>query len=210
TAAREAGVLMVRFADDRPPRLESRDGRLEISFWEPDLRTDMSLKPDLVVLSEAIVPSAGTKELASTLKVPLSREGFLLEAHIKLRPVDFSSEGIFLCGMAQYPKTIDESISQASAAAARATTILAKKQMLVGGVVAKVETDKCAACLTCVRVCPFQVPFITKAGVAQIEAAMCQGCGVCAAECPAKAIQLLNYRDEQVMAKTDALLVAAK
>ena len=210
TAAREAGVLMVRYSDSRPPKLEARDGGLEMAFWEPGLMEEMSVKPDLVVLSEAIVPSGGTKELASTLKVPLSREGFLLEAHIKLRPVDFASEGIFLCGMAQYPKFIDESISQASAAAARATTILAQKQMLVGGVVAKVDTEKCAACLTCVRVCPFQVPFITEAGVAQIEAAMCQGCGICAAECPAKAIQLLHYRDEQVMAKTDALLVEAK
>ncbi|MDP2726499.1 MAG: FAD-dependent oxidoreductase, partial [Dehalococcoidia bacterium] len=160
TAAREAGVLMVRYSDSKPPQLESQDGKLELRFWEPVFREDVTLRPDLVVLSEAIVPSEGSQELASVLKVPLSREGFLLEAHIKLRPVDFASEGIFLCGMAHYPKFIDESISQASAAAARATTILAQKQLLVGGVVAKVEADKCAACLTCVRVCPFQVPFI--------------------------------------------------
>ncbi|MDP2952661.1 MAG: FAD-dependent oxidoreductase, partial [Chloroflexota bacterium] len=114
TEARAAGVLMVRYTDSRPPKLEAKDGILELGFWEPGLMEEMSIKPDLVVLSEAIVPSEGTKDLASVLKVPLSREGFLLEAHIKLRPVDFASEGIFLCGMAQYPMFIDESISQAS------------------------------------------------------------------------------------------------
>jgi heterodisulfide reductase subunit A-like polyferredoxin len=210
TQAREAGVLMVRYSDERPPQLTSQGEHLKLSFWEPAFQEEMSLEPDLVVLSEAVVPSEGLVELASEVKVPLSREGFLLEAHIKLRPVDFASEGIFLAGTAQYPKFIDESIAQASAAAARATTILTQKQLMVGGAVAQVEAEKCAACLTCVRVCPFQVPYINEQGVAQIEVAMCQGCGICAAECPAKAIQLLHYRDEQVMAKSDALLAGVK
>jgi heterodisulfide reductase subunit A-like polyferredoxin len=140
--------------------------------------------------------------------VTLSREGFFLEAHIKLRPVDFASEGIFLCGAAHYPKFIDESISQALAAAARASTILSKSFLEVGGVVSHVDPEKCAACLTCVRVCPYHVPVVNvETGVAEINEAECHGCGTCASECPSRAITLLHYGDEQIEVKADALLM---
>ncbi|MDP2954251.1 MAG: 4Fe-4S binding protein, partial [Chloroflexota bacterium] len=210
TQAREKGVLFIRYAEETPPSLRDIGGELRLSATDPILKESLVLAPDLVVLATAIVPSAGAQELSTTLKLPLSREGFFLEAHMKLRPVDFASEGVFLCGSAHYPKFIEEAITQAAAAAARASAILSKEQLEVGGAVAQVESQKCAACLTCVRFCPYKAPFINREGVAEIQVALCQGCGICAAECPAKAIQLLHYKDAQVMAGTQALLEAVR
>jgi heterodisulfide reductase subunit A-like polyferredoxin len=130
-----------------------------------------------------------------------------------LQPADFATEGIYLCGLAHAPKSIEETIAQAQAAAARAATILSRAKVLVGGAIAVVEQDKCVGCLTCVRICPYHVPRINAqarsigniAGAAEIEAALCQGCGICVGECPAKAIQLLHYRDDQVLASITAL-----
>jgi heterodisulfide reductase subunit A-like polyferredoxin len=143
-------------------------------------------------------------------------DGFFLEAHVKLRPVDFASEGLFVAGAAHYPKLLEETIVQARAAASRAATILARPALAAGGAVAVVETARCTGCLTCVRICPFGVPRMAAdvvgvggiAGAAQIEPTICQGCGICVSACPAEAIQLLNYRNGQVMAKLDALLEA--
>jgi heterodisulfide reductase subunit A-like polyferredoxin len=154
------------------------------------------------------VPAEGGSELSKLLKVPITGDGFYLEAHVKLRPVDFSSEGIFLCGSAHYPKGIEETISQAYAAAGRAAGILAKPTLKAGGVVAEVDEEKCAACLTCVRICPYEVPIIDmETKKARIEAAACQGCGVCVSECPVKAITLHHYTDAQIFAKEEALFM---
>ena len=112
-----------------------------------------------------------------------------------------------MAGLAHYPKSIDETIAQAKAAAARALTILSKKSIMVGGIVATVAGEKCAACLTCVRTCPYQVPYIGEEGYAVIDAARCQGCGACVAECPGKAITLQHFTDPQILAKTDALFI---
>ncbi|MEJ2079750.1 MAG: 4Fe-4S binding protein [Acidobacteriota bacterium] len=168
-----------------------------------------STSPDLLVLNMAIVPSAGTAELARTLGVPLSSEGFFMEAHLKMRPMDFMAEGVFVAGMAHYPKFIEETIAHAQATAGRAITILAKQPLYIGGSVAVVDQSKCVGCLTCVRSCPFGIPQIQpeQAGVggiigaASIDPALCQGCGTCTGECPAKAIQLLNYTDQQILAQ---------
>jgi heterodisulfide reductase subunit A-like polyferredoxin len=214
TRAREAGVIFVRFQDGGEPAVHLEGGGLRLEARELNLDEQLSLDPDLIVLSTAILPSQGTRELSEILKIPLSQEGFFLEAHPKLRPVDFSSEGLFLCGAAQYPKLLDEAIGQALGAAARAATVLSQDSLMVGGVVAVVDEEKCVGCLTCVRVCPYDVPLINPArkgaggilGVAEIEAAACQGCGVCAGECPAKAIQLAHYRDEQIIAKARAVV----
>jgi heterodisulfide reductase subunit A-like polyferredoxin len=203
--ARKAGVRFLRYEEERKPEVFIRDGQLRVTVYNPVLRENLSYHPDLLVLSAATIP-ADTAELASMLKVPRNADGFFLEAHMKLRPVDFASEGIYLCGMAHSPKMIDESLSQAAAAVSRACTILAKDQIQVGGVVSVVDPEKCAACLTCVRVCPYNVPVINKEGVAEIEMAMCQGCGICASECPGKAIKLQHFTDEQIMAKCDVIL----
>jgi len=119
--------------------------------------------------------------------------------------VDLATEGIYLCGLAHSPKPLDESLSQAAAAVSRACTLLSHDTVSVGGIVAQVEAEKCAVCLTCVRVCPYDVPFINEESVAQIDAAKCQGCGSCAAECPGKAIQLQHCEDDEIIAKSGAL-----
>jgi heterodisulfide reductase subunit A len=145
------------------------------------------------------------KSLYELFKVPVNAEGFLVEAHAKLRPVDFASEGIFLAGLAHYPKPLEEAVAQAKAAASRAMTILAKEALMVGGMVATVEEGRCAACLTCVRTCPYDIPAVDEHSHAVIDPAQCHGCGTCASECPGKAITLRHFTDEQLIAKTQAL-----
>jgi heterodisulfide reductase subunit A-like polyferredoxin len=208
TEARRQGVIFVRYdAKHMPDVSRAEDGQIKVKIWESVFGRDMVLSPDLLVLSTAIVPSPGTRELAQILDVPLSAEGFFQEAHLKMRPVDFVEEGIFMAGMAHYPKFIDETIINAQAAAGRAITLLSKEPLYYGGAVAVVDPDKCVGCLTCVRTCPFEIPKVRNdyvgvgniVGAAYIEPALCQGCGTCTADCPAKAIQLMAYQDEQLM-----------
>jgi heterodisulfide reductase subunit A-like polyferredoxin len=206
TKAREKGVLFVRFDDKKKPSVTLSDGRLAVQIEDPMLRLPLTFDPDLLVLSEAVIPNEGSKELANLFKFPLTLDGFFLEAHVKLRPVDFASDGLYLCGMAHYPKSINETIAQAEAASARAATILSQEFLQVGGVVAMVEGERCAACLTCVRVCPYNVPVINQKGEAEIDLAKCKGCGSCVAECPARAIELMHFRDGQLWAKSQALI----
>ncbi len=213
TLARKRGVHFIHYDRSRPPEVLTDEG-LRVNVRAPLLNADLSLPADLIVLSTGVLPTEGADKLASALKVPVDLDGFFLEAHVKLRPVDFVTEGIFVAGAAHYPKFIEECIVQAQAATARAATILSQDTLRAGGVVAVVEPEKCTGCLTCVRVCPYNVPTIDPAlpgaggiyGAAKIEVAACQGCGICAAECPAKAIQLMHYLDKQVTAEEEALL----
>lgn len=206
--ASELGIKFIRFEEDTPPVLDLADaGKLKLSFKEIITGEELQLEPDLFVLSTGIHPNPTNKPLSEMLKVPLNRDGFFLEAHMKLRPVDFYTDGIFLCGLAHNPKSLDEAVSQAYGAVARASTVLSKDHLRLGGIVASVEEDKCSVCLTCVRACPFQVPVINDRNVAYIELAKCQGCGICVSECPAKAIQLAHFKDFQILAETDSLLV---
>jgi len=150
------------------------------------------------VLSTGVeVDLKNNKRISDMLKVPLNADGFYVEAHMKLRPVDFATEGIFLCGLAHSPKFIDENIAQARAAAARAATVLSKTQLDVSAQVSYVDQQKCISCMTCVTVCPYSAPYCNKDGKGQIEAAKCMGCGICAAECPARAIQLHHFETDQ-------------
>jgi len=215
TQAREAGVVFLRYQEGSRPQI-SMNGRLQLTVHDDVLGHAIALEPDLLVLSEAVVPAEGSRDLAELLKFSCTLEGFFLEAHVKLQPVDFPAEGIFLAGMAHYPKLLDETIAQAGAAAARAAGILSKDTLEVGGVVAVVDPAKCTGCLTCVRVCPFGAAQINPAltgvggilGAAEIPAAACRGCGLCPAECPARAIQLQHFTDDQVLAKEEALFEA--
>ncbi len=212
TQAREQGVLFLRYDDAHPPEVAAGE-RLEVRAWEEVLGEEMVFTPDMVVLSTPVVPAEGTGELAARLKVPVDANGFLMEAHVKLRPVDFLSDGIFMAGLAHFPKLLQESIVQAKASAARAATILSRDTITTGGPVAEVDLDLCVACLTCVRSCAYGAPRVSAdaagvggiLGAAQIEPALCQGCGLCAAACPAGAIQLRHYTSDQVKAKVDAL-----
>ncbi|MCF8025924.1 MAG: FAD-dependent oxidoreductase [Desulfobacteraceae bacterium] len=205
TRARALGIHFIRYDENEPPRVDlTGDGRLEVAAREKILNREVIIHPDTIVLAATIIPTPN-KELFDLFKVPVNYDGFLNEAHAKLRPVDFASEGIFLAGLAHYPKSIDESITQARAAASRAAMVLSRDHLLVGGVVAENrEPEKCARCLVCVRSCPYGVPRIEN-GHAVIEPALCHGCGICAAECPAKIITLNHFTDTQIKEKVKAL-----
>ncbi len=205
--ARNQGIVFVRFDLESKPQIRVEDGQVTVNIVDHVLGRPITLAPDLLTLASAIIPNP-VKDLTEIFKVSLNNEGFLLEAHMKLRPVDFATDGIYLCGLAHYPKPIDESIAQAQAAAGRALTLMAKDTIKVGGVVAVVQEELCAVCLTCVRVCPFRVPVIGDRGAAEIDVTKCQGCGVCVSECPAKAISLQHFTDKQVLAKIQALAAA--
>jgi heterodisulfide reductase subunit A len=203
--ARQMGIVFIRYEIEHPPSVAmDSDDTLFLSVIDHVLRKPIRIKPDLLVLAAGIV-ARDNQPLYELFKVPINAEGFLVEAHAKLRPVDFASEGIFLAGLAHYPKPLEESIAQAKAAASRAMTILAKENLMVGGVVAAVDTGRCAACLTCVRSCPYKIPQVDEHSHAVIDPAQCHGCGTCAAECPGKAITLKHFTDEQLIAKTEAL-----
>ena len=203
--ARQEGIRFFRFSRDNPPRVESTEAGVMVTFKDLVLQRDVRLSADLLVLS-AGMRAEETEELASILKQARNEDGYFMEAHVKLRPVDMASEGVFVCGTAHSPKLISETISQAMAAASRAATFLSQSEITLSVVTAKVEQERCASCLICVRSCPWNVPRINEDGVSEIDDALCRGCGICAAECPAKVIQLSWYEDDQVMSKVDALL----
>jgi len=203
--ARDKGVTFIRYEVEQKPEVSEEGGRLKVKVYDATLSADILLEPDRLVLSSAIRPQADAEEFASKLKLPLTQDRFYMEAHMKLRPLDFVNEGMYLCGLAHSPKSISESIVQARGAVSRAVTVLSQPYLMVGGIVSVVDVDRCVACLTCVRSCPFDVPMINEDGVASIEAAACQGCGICASQCPRKAITLQHYSDEQVTAKSAVL-----
>ena len=205
TKARQAGVIFTRYDLDGKPEVAEQDGKLEIRFLDPFIGKMVQLSPDLLILSAAIVPRENAA-LSNLFKVQRNLDGFFLEAHMKLRPVDFATEGIFMAGMGHSPKPMGETISQAAAAVARACSVISKDQIQVGGVVAKVDADKCAVCLICVRACPYDVPYIHEEGYSYIDPVRCQGCGTCVAECPQKAIDLQHFTDRQLLDKTVALI----
>ncbi|MDY6974188.1 MAG: FAD-dependent oxidoreductase, partial [Thermodesulfobacteriota bacterium] len=203
--ARRRGVIFCRFDPDEPPQMESGEEGLVMRFRDHVLQREVKISADILALS-AGMRAEDTEELASIIKVPRNQDGYFMEAHVKLRPVDMPGEGIFVCGTSHSPKLVSESISQAMAAASRAATFLSQTEITLSVVTAKVEQAKCASCLICVRSCPYDVPKINEEGVSEIDEALCRGCGICAAECPAKAIELNWYEDDQVMSKVDALL----
>jgi heterodisulfide reductase subunit A len=206
TEARERGVLFVRYGDETMPAVYLEDGQLKVRVRDHVLHEDLILSPDLLALSMASVPVEGTSRLSEMLAVPLSPEGFFMEDNLKLRPMDFTREGMFLCGAAHYPKFSEEAIAHALATSARAMTILGHEKLEAAIKFAQVQQDKCVGCLTCVRSCPFHIPKIDAGavgvggiiGAARIEPTLCTGCGTCTSECPANAIQLLHYHDDQI------------
>jgi len=202
--ARLSGINFIRFdPQENPADIRADDQGIEIRVIDPSIGRAVTILPDLLVLSTGI-KSRDTEELASMLRIPRNSAGFFIEAHAKLRPVDLPSEGLYMAGTAHAPKDISETIAQAQAAVARATTVLSKKSLKLSGVVSTVDPAHCAVCLTCVRACPYGVPFINDQHTAEINPALCQGCGICVAECPAKAITLGRYLDSNIVAKLTA------
>ena len=208
--ARSEGVVFVRYDNDHKPEVTAEDGRIRVSAFDPELGEELAIDPNLLVLSAAIIPSK-TDELAKMLKVPLNEDGFFLEAHVKLRPVDFATDGIFVCGLAHSPKPVDESISQAIAAAGRAAIPLARGYVRVEPITSWVDEEKCIGCGLCEALCAFKaIQLKTKDGrvKAEIIPASCKGCGLCAASCPQQAITVRHFTDDELTAQLNALAFA--
>ncbi len=203
--ARKEGINFVRYdPEGNPMEVSQQEGSTTVAVTDLSIQKRVQLRPDLLVLSVG-VDAIENEELATQLKTPRNAAGFFIEAHAKLRPVDFATEGLYLAGLAHYPKSIPETISQAQASVARAATLLSKDTLRLSGIVSHVNPDHCAVCLTCVRACPYGVPVINEQHAAEINPALCHGCGICVAECPAKTITLYHYTHGQIMAKIEAL-----
>ena len=206
TLAREKGVNFIHFDKDLPPEVNEEAGKLRVEFLDKLLGEKVVLEPDLLVLSVGIVPSE-VEELARILKIPLTADGFFLEAHPKLRPVEFSVDGIYLCGLAHSPKPISESIAQAKSAAGKACIRLARGYVAVEPIVSSVDQEICIGCGICESLCPHSAIRITKVGSkkkAKTISASCKGCGICASHCPTMAIYMGSFSNEQIMAQIKA------
>jgi heterodisulfide reductase subunit A-like polyferredoxin len=199
------GVRFVKYSFDEMPKVSYTNG-LKLNVKDQLLNIEFNLPLDLLVLSAGGIPVEGSHELSRKLRVPCSSGGFFQEAHVKLAPVDTSNEGIYIAGGVQYPKDIADSVAQGSAAAARALTIITKEALEVGGIVSYIDPELCAACLTCVRLCPYGAIAINDDGVAETNIAKCRGCGICTTECPAKAIELRHFEDDQIIPMVEQYL----
>ncbi len=206
TKAREAGVIFIQYEKDEKPVVTRTDNGLHLEVREKIMDRILQFTPDLLVLSSGIVPNSDNKFLSQALKVPLGTDGFFLEAHVKLRPVDFATDGVFVCGLAHYPKDISETIAQARAAASRAITVLSKKEIETEGKVANVMDTRCNGCGLCVEVCAYRaIELNPEKNIAVVNEALCKGCGTCAASCRSAAINLKGFKDEQILATLNAL-----
>jgi heterodisulfide reductase subunit A len=204
TKARDLGVLFVRYDVDKKPLVEKMGDKLRVKTWDYMLNKEISMNADWVVLSTGLRPHPTTEKVGAIYKVTRNPDGYFLEAHVKLRPVDFPSEGIFVAGLAHAPKNLDETISQALAAAGRAGVTLSHERLAVSGLIAKQKRELCMSCLSCFRICPFGSPYIAEDGKVSHNEIKCHGCGLCAGICPAKAFQINGFTDEQMLAMVDA------
>ncbi len=205
--ARERGVIFVRYEAENPPVVTKAEKGVSVTFHEPILGRDMEISADCLALSTGLIADdESTEDLARIFHLSRNDDGYFLEDHVKLRPVDLTTSGFLVAGSAHGPKGIKESIAQAHAAAGRALTFLNRDTINLGAGSAIVESEKCAGCLVCVRACPYGIPVISPEGYSVIDPALCQGCGKCAAECPAKAIQLMQYEDDAISAELTGLL----
>lgn len=203
--ARDLGVLFFLYTPDLKPQTEIRGDKVQVTFLSTILGKDMVVDADYLVLSTGLRPQPDGNEFAKKFKLTCNIDGFLLEAHVKLRPVDFPSEGFFLAGLAHAPKNLEETISQSLAAAGRVGALLSKEKLSVSGVISKHNRDLCMSCLACVRRCPFGAPFIDEDGKVSHNEVKCTGCGICAGVCPAKAYQVNYFRDDQLLAMIDSV-----
>jgi len=205
--ARAAGVMFVRFDPETKPEVLGADGKLHVSVYDPVLQRRLGINADMLVLSAGVVPPRSNHELGQLLKVPLNEDGFFLEAHMKLRPVDFTTRGVFMAGMAHSPRRIPETVAQAYAAAARACSLISHKELLTEAVVAEVNQRWCQGCGMCEEICQYEaVRLNPETGKSEVTAVLCQGCGACAAACPSEAIRLKGFEAKNVISMVDAAL----
>ncbi len=216
TDARNKGVRFLRYDEDRKPDVSAKNGKLQVSTVDPLLNLGLRIDCDLVVLAPAIVPRSDTEDVGKLFKVPLNQDRFFLEAHMKLRPVDFATDGVFMCGLAHSPKSLEESVAQANAAAARAATILSKQEIALEATISELVDENCDGCAYCIEPCPYNaltlIEYMHKGSIKKAverDAALCKGCGVCQATCPKKGIFIRNFRLDQLSAMVDAALQEA-
>jgi heterodisulfide reductase subunit A len=212
--AREAGVKFIRYPDDRPPEVARGEERLSVRVFDPILNAPLEIPTDLLVLAPAIIHRESAEALAKMLKVPLNRDQFFLEAHMKLRPLDFATDGVFLCGLAHSPKDLSESVSQAEGTAARAATILSKDEIELEATISEVVDAACDGCAYCIEPCPYKaltlIEYMREGAIkktVQRDASACKGCGVCQATCPKMGIIVRNFNLVQIGAMIDAALI---
>ncbi|MEM5789568.1 MAG: 4Fe-4S dicluster domain-containing protein, partial [Syntrophobacteraceae bacterium] len=220
--ARELGVIFINYDVHQKPNVVVNEDRIEVIVWDHILHEPFSIPADVVVLATAIIPNVETRELAKLYKLPVDMDGFLQEAHVKLRPVDFATDGVFLAGLAHYPKPIEESIAQAQAAVSRAVTVLSSRWVDLDLVKARVDETKCDNCALCLNVCPYEALVLepeqvdnTGAEVSGgkqklvVRAAKCKGCGSCQATCPKEGISITGFSYSQLSAQVRAALAKA-
>jgi len=207
--ARSQGVVFIRYSLDQKPVVEREGDAISVTIRDPILGREILIQPDLVILASAIMPRDNTA-LAQMFKLSLNEDGFFMEAHAKLRPVEFATDGIFMAGMAHYPKPIEESIAQAKAAASRASVVLSKEELTVEGAVSHVNEYYCLGCGLCVEACPFAaISLVDAAGggkVSRVQEALCKGCGSCSVACPTGAASIFHYDDGEMLTMVEAAL----
>jgi len=206
--ARAKGVVFLRFSEDEEPQVKqmAETGDLRVTVKDRILQETITITAQILALSAATLPNPEAKELAQIYKVPVNDDGFYLEAHMKLRPVDFATDGVFVCGLAHSPKFIEESIAQAKAAAQRATLILVQDKLTSEGAISFIDPDYCVGCKVCVGLCPYNaISFDEEKKVAQVTDVLCKGCGVCASACPTGACSIKNFQTEQIFEEIAAI-----
>lgn len=213
--AREKGVIFINYDTHEEPLVKAPDSHhLEITVWDHVLHEPLKITADIVVLATAIVPNRANEELAKIYKLAVDGDGFFQEAHAKLRPVDFAADGIFMAGLAHYPKPVEEAVAQAKAAAGRAMTVLANERINLDAIKATVVTANCDGCAMCLDVCPYkavslvneQGPDGRKTSRVEVNAAQCKGCGMCQATCPKDGIYVAGFSLSQISAQIEAAL----
>jgi len=208
--AADMGVLFIRFDEEEKPKVEKANGKLKVSIKESETEESFILNPNYLILASGTRANPDNVTIAPMLKIPVTKEGFFLEAHMKLRPIDFATEGVFLAGTAHGPKFVDESIAQALGAASRAVTILSKDNLEAEGITAQVDTELCEGCGDCEEICEFGAARVTEIepGVfkSQINEVLCKGCGACVGVCPESALNQKGFTENQLVAMITAAL----
>jgi heterodisulfide reductase subunit A2 len=200
--ARGMGIRFDVYDPEQPP--EVKDG--EVRFLQVLTGETENVPCDLVVLSTPLVPREDAPELSKLLRVPIDQNNFFMEAHAKLRPLDFATDGIFVCGSARYPANVEEAISQGLGVASRIGTILFKDKLVTSAIVAEINADTCVGCLGCVEMCPYDaIQFLPDKGICEVNRILCKGCGCCASTCPSQSAMLKGYKPQQLLSQIRAV-----